>query len=127
MKLSTKESIQRNGGLATPKGTLSTSRTLDPLDSAESHLDDADAATRLLEYSADINEDTARHDITVTVNPQPTPPSPSSPQLDVTQQAPGVLRVVFTVVQKFPAWGSVLVALAAIAGYVFLKYTGSVK
>jgi hypothetical protein len=43
----------------------------------------------------------------------------------VTEQAPGVLKVVFTVVQKFPAWGAVMVALAAIAAYVVLKLRGA--
>jgi hypothetical protein len=36
--------------------------------------------------------------------------------------SPGV--VVLTVVRKFPAWGAVLVAIAAIAAWAFLKWSG---
>jgi type II secretory pathway component PulF len=61
----------------------------------------------------------------VTLQQAPTPPQPSQPQIEVEQQSPGVLKVVFTVVQKFPAWGAVLVALAAIAAYVVLKLRGA--
>lgn len=34
------------------------------------------------------------------------------------------LVIVFTVAKKFPAWGAVIVALAAIAAYVVLKLRG---
>lgn len=78
----------------------------------------------MLEYSEDFEEDTARHEVTVNLT-NPHPPQPSSPQIEVTEPTPGVLKVVFTVVQKFPAWGAVLVALAAIAGYVILKLRGA--
>lgn len=47
--------------------------------------------------------------------PESDPPSKVSP-----------LVIVLTVVRKFPAWGSVLVALAAIAAYVALKLRGAV-
>lgn len=102
-------------------------RPLDPLDRARKAIEDGKAATKLLDYAEDFDEDTARHDITVTVNPQPTPPSPSQPQIEVSQVKPGVLTVALTVVQKFPPMGAVLVALAIIAGYVYLRAIGAVK
>lgn len=110
-----------------PKRTSVPSKPPDPLDSALERLDRADEATRLLEYSADFEEPTGRHEVTVNLTqPQaPHPPQQSQPQIEVTEPAPGVLKVVFTVVQKFPAWGAVMVALAAIAAYVILKLRGA--
>jgi molybdopterin-guanine dinucleotide biosynthesis protein A len=37
---------------------------------------------------------------------------------------PSPLRIVVATVQRFPPWGAVLVALAAIAGYVALALAG---
>lgn len=96
----------------------------DPLDRAREALKEAREATKLLEYSEDFDEPTGRTEVTVNMQ-QPHPPQPSSPQVEVTEPAPGVLKVVFTVVQKFPAWGAVMVALAAIAAYVILKLRGA--
>ena len=89
------------------------------------NLSDMADARKLLEYSEDFDEPTGRHE--VTVNLTAPIPQPSQPQIEVEQQAPGVLKVVFTVVQKFPAWGAVIVAVAAIAGYVYLRAIGALK
>lgn len=103
--------------------TVSTqSNAPDPLDKAREALNEAREATKLLEYSEDFDEPTGRTEVTVNLR-DAHPPQPSQPQIEVT--APGVLKVVFTVVQKFPAWGAVMVALAAIAAYVVLKLRGA--
>lgn len=89
----------------------------DPLEAARSEL-------AKLRDADDWDEPTGRTEVNVIMQ-QPTPPQPSQPQIEVQQESPGVLKVVFTVVQKFPAWGAVLVALAAIAAYVVLKLRGA--
>lgn len=89
-------------------------------------MDEADKATSLLEYSEDLDEPTGKHEVTVNLN-NPHPPSPSQPQIEVDPAKPGVLTIVFTTVQKFPPWGAVLVALAALASYVYLKAIGAIK
>lgn len=113
-----------NGSTGPKRGSPTSSAPPDPLDRARQAIADGRDATKLLEYSDDFDEPTGRHEVTVNLT-APTPPQPSQPQLEVTEQAPGVLKVVFTVVQKFPAWGAVLVALAAIAAYVILKLRGA--
>lgn len=105
--------------------TTSKKSSLDPLDETVAHLDRADKATELLEYSEDFDEPTGRTEVNVTLQQPPGHPQPSQPNIEVTQDKPNVLRIVFTVVQKFPAWGAVLVALAAIAAYVVLKLRGA--
>lgn len=112
-----------NGSTASRSG-LAISKGPDPLDEMRAAVEDSKEATKLLSYSEDLEEDTARHEATVNLH-NPTPPQPSQPQIEVEQQAPGVLKVVFTVVQKFPAWGAVIVALAAIAAYVILRLRGA--
>lgn len=105
--------------------TVSTqSNAPDPLDKAREALSEAREATKLLEYSEDFDEPTGRTEVTVNLR-EAHPPQQSSPQIEVTEPAPNVLKVVFTVVQKFPAWGAVMVALAAIAAYVVLKLRGA--
>jgi len=106
-----------------PKTESSRSSVIDPLDAAREDLGQSKEATKLLEYSDDFDELTGKTEVTVNLqNPQP---QPSQPNIEVTQDKPGVLRIVFTVVQKFPAWGAVIVALAAIAAYVVLKLRGA--
>ncbi len=50
----------------------------DPLDAASEHLDRADKATELLDYSEDFEEPTGRHEVTVNLH---NPPQPSQPQI----------------------------------------------
>jgi hypothetical protein len=113
-----------NGSTKLKTASSNSSAPPDPLDRAREALVDAKEARKLLEYSDDFEEDTNRHEVTVNLQ-APHPPQPSQPQIEVTEPAPGVLKVVFTVVQKFPAWGAVMVALAAIAAYVILKLRGA--
>jgi hypothetical protein len=40
---------------------------------------------------------------------------------DAPGSKPSPVQVVFTVVKKFPPWGAVIVALAALAAYVYLQ------
>ena len=101
-------------------------KELDPLDRARKAIEDGKAATKLLKYSDDYEETTKNETVVNLTMQGPNPPSPSQPQIDVSQK-PGVLTIVLTTVQKFPAWGSVIVALAAIAAYVYLKTTGAIK
>lgn len=108
------------------KTESSRSSAPDPLDAARESLGESKEATNLLEYSEDFDEKTGRTEVTVNMT-QPTPPQLSQPNIEVTQDKPGVLRIVFTVVQKFPAWGAVIVALAAIAAYTYLRVVGALK
>lgn len=118
-------SKQSGNGSKASKGGLRILREKepDPLDEMQAAIQDGKDATRLLEYSEDFDEPTGRTDITVNLHGAH-PPSPSQPQIEVTEDKPGVLRIVFTVVQKFPAWGAVVVALALIAAYVILALRG---
>lgn len=111
------------GSSVTTKESPDSSEQQDPLEKARDKLREAGEANNLLLDAADWDEDTARHEVTVNLN-NPAPPQQSQPHIEVQQESPGVLNVVFTVVQKFPAWGAVLVALAAIVAWAFLKWSG---
>ncbi len=104
-----------------PKKTSVTSKPPDPLDSAMERLERADEATGLLEYSADYEEPTGRHEVTVNLQ-QPHPPQPSQPQIEVTQPAPGVWTIAIKVVDRLR--GGWLVAAILIAALAVLKWFG---
>jgi hypothetical protein len=85
-------------------------------------IEDGKEATKLLAYSDDFDEPTGRTEVTVNLQ------HPSQPEIQLRAQpsdAPGSkpspVQVVFTVVKKFPPWGAVIVALAALAAYVYLQ------
>lgn len=102
-----------------PNAKSASSKPPDPLDAATERLDRADQATDLLEYSEDFDEPTGRTEVTVNLQ------HPSQPEITRTESNPpskvSPLVIVLTVAKKFPAWGAVIVALAAIAAYVFLQ------
>lgn len=93
------------------------SKEPDPIDEMRAAIEDGKEATKLLEYSADFDEDTGRTEVTVNLQ------QPSQPEIKVSEPADKTspIHVVFTVVRKFPPWGAVIVALAALAAYVYLK------
>lgn len=92
------------------------SKEPDPIDEMRAAIEDGREASKLLAYSADFDEDTGRTEVTVNLQ------QPSQPEIKVSEpDKPGAIHVVLTVVRKFPAWGSVIVALAALAAYVYLQ------
>lgn len=91
-----------------------TPRPSDPLELAERGLEK-------LRDADDWDEPTAP---SIHVNlPAPAPLPAVSPATSSTP-SPSVLRVVLTTAQRFPPWGAVIVAVAAIAGYVALALAG---
>ncbi len=110
-----KQSTNGSKGL---KLVSSTSNAPDPLDAAREALQESRKATELLEYSADYDEDTGRTEVTVNLQ-QPSHPELKIDEVPASKVSP--LVIVLTVARKFPAWGAVIVALAAIAAYVYLN------
>lgn len=80
-------------------------------------------AIRSLEDAPDWEEDTARHEVTVNLH-NPTPPQPSSPQIEVSQPEPGVFKIAFTAVKQLHGGWLAAVLMTAIAAYAFLKFYG---
>lgn len=105
----------------------------DPIDRAREALAESRQATKLLEYSEDFDEPTGRTDVQVHLHHAPFSSQPdgeqristvgAAPKSDPPARA-GLIGVVVVFVKSFPPWGSVLVALAALAGYVFLRSRG---
>jgi hypothetical protein len=84
-------------------------------------LERADEATGLLEYSADFEEPTGRHEVNVIMQ-QPTVPQPSQPQIEVSQPTPGVWTIAIKVVDRLR--GGWLVAAILIAALAALRWFG---
>lgn len=84
-------------------------------------IQDSKDATKLLAYSEDFEEDTARHEVTVNLH-NPTPPQPSQPQIEVTEQSPGVWTVAITAVRRLSGWK--LVAAIGITALAVLRWFG---
>jgi hypothetical protein len=91
-------------------------KNMDPLDKARAKLQEAREANNLLLDAADFDEDTGRHEVTVNLN-QPSTPQPSSPQIEVSQPEPSVLKIAFTAVNRLKGWPlafAIAVAVAAV-------------
>jgi hypothetical protein len=97
----------------------------DPLDKARQAIEEGREATKLLDAAEDFDEPTLNGHGQVTVNLQ----APSSPDLSAKMEEtkPGVLTIAVTMAKSFPPWGAVIVALAIVAGYVYLRAIGAVK
>ncbi len=106
-----------NGSIASKNASLH-SKEPDPLDEMRAAIEDGKKATKLLDYTDDWEEPTGRTEVTVNLQ------QPSQPEIKVSEP-PGSkvspVHIVFTVVRKFPPWGAVVVAVVAIAAYVYLK------
>jgi hypothetical protein len=115
MNQRTRESIMSRNGSGISKDVH---LPPDPLDRASERLKRANEATDLLAYSEDYEEKTDRHEVNVTLLSNPTAtPAPTVPK----SEGPVHVRAVVSVWKTFPPWGGVIVALAAIAAYVFLN------
>lgn len=82
-------------------------------------------ATKLLDASGDFEEDTGNHEFNINIPPAVVLPPATIAKVESLR--PGVVRIALTVVQKFPPMGAVFVALAIIAGYVYLRAIGAIK
>lgn len=97
-----------------PKKKLASSKPPDPLDRAMERLERADEATGLLEYSADYDEPTGRHEVTVNLHG----PSPSQHEIE----APATNTTVAVTVAKRLPWPVLFaLGLAAIVAWVVVQ------
>lgn len=121
--LKSKASMNGSTGLKTGSSRL---REPDPLDEMRAAIEDGREATKLLAYSEDFEEDTARHEVTVNLT-APTAPQPSQPQIEVSQPSPGVFNIAITAVKQLSGWSLAAVLIVAILAYAWLRSIGAVK
>lgn len=118
-----------NGSTKLKRGSPSSSAP-DPLDRARDALEEAKEARKLLEYSEDFEEPTGRTEVTVNLrepqqsSPQLAATAAVTPQVEVSQPEPGVLRIAFTAVKQLSGWPLFWTLAVVAACYTFLKWAG---
>lgn len=81
-------------------------------------IEDSKEATKLLEYSADFDEDTGRTEVTVNLQ------QPSQPDIERPKSDPPQAKVAVSFVRAVRGWPQALVALGVLALVAFWLWLG---